>query len=86
MMSRSSFQGAAVGAAPSPAWGAGAGVMILALTLLATSEPLWRAAMLKSYALGLANLVAAVGFAVFGPVHWPAAIIATVICIPLASS
>ncbi|TWS21518.1 sulfite exporter TauE/SafE family protein [Tsukamurella asaccharolytica] len=55
-------------------FGAGAGVMILALTLLATSEPLWRAAMLKSYVLGLANLVAAVGFAVFGPVHWPAAI------------
>ncbi|MEC4615253.1 sulfite exporter TauE/SafE family protein [Tsukamurella tyrosinosolvens] len=55
-------------------FGAGAGVMILALTLLVTSEPLWRAAMLKSYALGLANLVAAIGFAVFGPVHWPAAI------------
>ncbi|NMD57045.1 MULTISPECIES: sulfite exporter TauE/SafE family protein [Tsukamurella] len=55
-------------------FGAGAGVMILALTLLATSEPLWRAAMLKSYALGLANLVAAIGFAIFGPVHWPAAI------------
>ncbi|MCS3779480.1 sulfite exporter TauE/SafE family protein [Tsukamurella ocularis] len=55
-------------------FGAGAGVMILALTLLATSEPLWRAAMLKSYVLGLANLAAALGFAVFGPVHWPAAI------------
>ncbi len=55
-------------------FGAGAGVMILALTLLATAEPLWRAAMLKSYVLGLANLVAAIGFAVFGPVHWPAAI------------
>lgn len=55
-------------------FGAGAGVMILALTLLATSEPLWRAAMLKSYVLGIANLVAAIGFAIFGPVHWPAAI------------
>lgn len=55
-------------------FGAGAGVMILALTLVCTAEPLWRAAMLKSYVLGLANLVAAIGFAVFGPVHWPAAI------------
>lgn len=55
-------------------FGAGAGVLILALTLLATAEPLWRAAMLKSYALGVANLAAALGFAVFGPVHWPAAI------------
>ncbi|GAA1083921.1 sulfite exporter TauE/SafE family protein [Tsukamurella spumae] len=55
-------------------FGAGAGVMILALTLVATSEPLWRAAMLKSWVLALANLVAAIGFAIFGPVHWPAAI------------
>ena len=55
-------------------FGAGAGVLILALTLVCTSESLWRASIIKSYVLGLANLIAAVGFAAFGPVHWPAAI------------
>lgn len=55
-------------------FGAGAGVMILALILVCTAEPLWRAAVLKSYVLGIAKLAAAIGFAVFGPVHWPAAI------------
>jgi uncharacterized membrane protein YfcA len=55
-------------------FGAGAGVMVLALILVCTSEPMWRAAIERSYVLGLANLVAAIGFAFFGPVHWPAAI------------
>lgn len=55
-------------------FGAGAGVMILAVTLICTSENIWRASILKSYLLGIANLVAAIGFAVFGPVHWPAAL------------
>ncbi|GEE03656.1 UPF0721 transmembrane protein [Gordonia spumicola] len=55
-------------------FGAGAGVMILAVTLTMSAEPLWRAAMLKSYVLSIANLVAAIGFAFFGPVHWTAAL------------
>ncbi|GAA3419711.1 sulfite exporter TauE/SafE family protein [Rhodococcus aetherivorans] len=54
-------------------FGAGAGVVFLALTLICTSEHIWRATILKSYLLGVANLVAAIGFAVFGPVHWGAA-------------
>jgi len=54
-------------------FGAGAGVIFLALILICTSEQIWRASILKSYLLGVANLVAAVGFAVFGPVHWVAA-------------
>ncbi|MEE2031794.1 sulfite exporter TauE/SafE family protein [Rhodococcus chondri] len=55
-------------------FGAGAGVIFLALTLICTSEQIWRASILKSYLLGVANLVAAIGFAVFGPVHWVAAL------------
>lgn len=55
-------------------FGAGAGVVFLALTLICTSEQIWRASILKSYLLGVANLVAAIGFAVFGPVHWGAAL------------
>ncbi|BDH59305.1 sulfite exporter TauE/SafE family protein [Tsukamurella sp. PLM1] len=55
-------------------FGAGAGVMILALTLVCTTMPMWRAVVEKSYVLGIANLVAALAFAAFGPVHWPAAV------------
>lgn len=51
-------------------FGAGAGVMLLALILVCTSEIFWRAGILKSFLLGLSNLIAAVGFAFFGPVHW----------------
>lgn len=55
-------------------FGAGAGVIFLALFLICTSESIWRASILKSFLLGIANLVAAIGFAIFGPVHWPAAL------------
>lgn len=55
-------------------FGAGAGVMFLALFLIATSEGIWQATVVKSLLLGIANLVAAVGFTLFGPVDWPAAI------------
>ncbi|QNG20330.1 sulfite exporter TauE/SafE family protein [Rhodococcus triatomae] len=55
-------------------FGAGAGVIFLAASLILTSESVWRATILKSFLLGVANLVAAVGFAVFGPVHWGAAV------------
>lgn len=54
-------------------FGAGAGVIFLALTLICTSLSMWRATILKSYLLGVANLVAAVVFAVTGHVHWVAA-------------
>ncbi|MEV0354570.1 sulfite exporter TauE/SafE family protein [Nocardia sp. NPDC050697] len=54
-------------------FGAGAGVMILALVLVATASDIWRASIMKSYLLGIANLLAALGFALFGPVHWVAA-------------
>ena len=55
-------------------FGAGAGVMFLALMLIATSETIWRASIVKSVLTGIANAVAAVGFAIFGPVHWTAAL------------
>ncbi|MFC0449341.1 sulfite exporter TauE/SafE family protein [Rhodococcus jostii] len=54
-------------------FGAGAGVIFLAIALILTSEKIWRATILKSFLLGVANLVAAIGFALFGPVHWGAA-------------
>ncbi|MGW4333261.1 sulfite exporter TauE/SafE family protein [Rhodococcus koreensis] len=54
-------------------FGAGAGVIFLAIALILTSEKIWRATILKSFFLGVANLVAAIGFAAFGPVHWGAA-------------
>ncbi|MGC4935630.1 sulfite exporter TauE/SafE family protein [Gordonia sp. DT30] len=62
-------------------FGAGAGIMMLALALVFTSEPLWRATLSKSLFLGIANLVAAIGFAIFGPVHWMAAIAMTLGCL-----
>ncbi|WP_327151633.1 sulfite exporter TauE/SafE family protein [Nocardia sp. NBC_01329] len=55
-------------------FGAGVGVMFLALILVCTSETIWRASVLKSVLTGVANFVAAVGFAVFGPVDWIAAV------------
>jgi uncharacterized membrane protein YfcA len=51
-------------------FGAAAGVMLLALLLFTTGEPFARANALKNLLLGLANAVAAVSFAVFGPVRW----------------
>ncbi|WP_018179944.1 sulfite exporter TauE/SafE family protein [Jongsikchunia kroppenstedtii] len=59
-------------------FGAGAGVMLLALVLVSTSESFWRAGILKSFLLGLSNLVAAIGFAFFGPVHWLPALVMAV--------
>ena len=55
-------------------FGAGAGVIFLAATLILTSETVWRATILKSYVLGIANLVAALIFAFSGQVHWVAAL------------
>jgi hypothetical protein len=53
-------------------FGAAAGVLLLALLLIATGEPLARRNAMKNLLLGLANAVAAVVFVVFGPVRWSA--------------
>ncbi|HEV8424381.1 MAG TPA: sulfite exporter TauE/SafE family protein [Actinomycetes bacterium] len=54
-------------------FGAAAGVVLLALLTVSVAEPLARLVAARNVALGLANAVAAVGFAVFGPVRWAAA-------------
>jgi uncharacterized protein len=53
-------------------FGAAAGVILLALLLLSTTETLARSSALKNLLLGLANGVAAVVFLAFGPVRWSA--------------
>lgn len=62
-------------------FGAGAGILLLALALVVTSEPLWRATLLKSLFLGVANVVAAIVFAVSGHVHWVAAVAMALGCL-----
>lgn len=54
-------------------FGAGAGVIFLALTLICTAMSVWQATILKSFLLGIANFVAALIFAGSGEVHWGAA-------------
>jgi uncharacterized membrane protein YfcA len=54
-------------------FGAAAGVMLLALMLVATGESLARSNAFKNVLLGIANAVAALGFALLGPVEWGAA-------------
>jgi uncharacterized membrane protein YfcA len=51
-------------------FGAGAGVMLLALLLWATAEPLPRANAVKNVVLGVANGIAALAFVVLGDVRW----------------
>ena len=51
-------------------FGAGAGVMLLALLLWATTETLPRANAAKNLVLGVANGIAAVAFVVLGDVRW----------------
>jgi uncharacterized protein len=51
-------------------FGAAAGVMLLALMLVATGDTLARSNALKNVMLGIANAVAAVAFALFGDVDW----------------
>ncbi|UQE75836.1 sulfite exporter TauE/SafE family protein [Gordonia sp. PP30] len=55
-------------------FGAGAGVMFVALAMVLSAMPLWRATLLKSALLGVANAVAAALFIVFSHVHWGAAL------------
>jgi uncharacterized protein len=54
-------------------FGAAAGVVLLALLTVSVAEPLARLVAARNLALGLANAVAAIGFALFGPVRWAAA-------------
>jgi hypothetical protein len=53
-------------------FGAAAGVLLLALLLFSTDEPLARSNALKNVILGVANGVAAAAFVLFGPVRWSA--------------
>jgi uncharacterized membrane protein YfcA len=55
-------------------FGAGAGVLLLALLLFASPEPLPRSNALKNVLLGVANAVAALAFVLFGPVRWRAVV------------
>jgi uncharacterized membrane protein YfcA len=55
-------------------FGAAAGVVLLALILGLTGENVARASAMRLALLSLANAVAALTFAVAGPVHWPAAL------------
>ncbi len=54
-------------------FGAGSGVMILALLLLTVERSVPRANALKNVVLGMSDAVAAGAFALFGPVRWWAA-------------
>ena len=51
-------------------FGAAAGVLVLALVLVGLPVSLARGNAVKAVLLGLANAVAAVGFALLGPVQW----------------
>jgi uncharacterized protein len=55
-------------------FGAAAGVLLLATYLLATGEGLPRSNALKNVVLGLANLVAAIGYIVLTSIAWSAGI------------
>jgi hypothetical protein len=53
-------------------FGAAGGIMLLAVLIRIIAEPLARANALKNAVSGLANAVAGIGFAIFGPVRWAA--------------
>jgi uncharacterized protein len=55
-------------------FGAGAGILMLAVLALSIPESLARLNALKNVSLGVANAVAATAFALFGPVRWGAAL------------
>lgn len=55
-------------------FGAAAGVVLLALLLRTGHATLAHANAAKNVLLGAANLVAAIGFAILAPVHWPAVV------------
>jgi uncharacterized protein len=55
-------------------FGAASGVMTLALLMLTVESQLVRANAYKNAILGVADVLVAVAFAIFGPVHWVAAL------------
>jgi hypothetical protein len=55
-------------------FGAGSGIMVLALLLLTVDEDYPRANALKNMILGVATIVAALALLIFGPVHLAAAV------------
>jgi uncharacterized protein len=55
-------------------FGAGSGVMVLALLLVTVKVELVRANALKNVIVGISDVVATIGFVLFGPVHWAAAV------------
>jgi uncharacterized protein len=54
-------------------FGAGSGVMLLALLLLTAEQHMARANALKNMLIGATSIVSAVAFILFGPVDWAAA-------------
>jgi hypothetical protein len=55
-------------------FGAAGGVLMLALLIRLSAQSLARTNALKNVVSGLANAVAGLGFAIFGPVRWTAAL------------
>jgi len=55
-------------------FGAAGGILMLAVLAPMLDQPLARTNAVKNAISGLANGIAAVGFAAFGPVHWSAAL------------
>jgi hypothetical protein len=55
-------------------FGAAAGILLLAVLGAMLDQPLARVNAVKNVVSGLANAAAAVGFALFGPVRWAAAV------------
>jgi uncharacterized membrane protein YfcA len=62
-------------------FGAAAGVLLLATLAVSVPEPFPVTNALKSVVLGVANLAAAILYALTGPVHWPAAALLAVGCL-----
>ncbi|TWG24209.1 hypothetical protein FHX34_102762 [Actinoplanes teichomyceticus] len=62
-------------------FGAAAGVLLLAVLVVAVTEPFAVTNAVKSVVLGAANLVAAALYAVTGPVHWTAAALLAAGCL-----
>lgn len=55
-------------------WGAGAGVLTLAMLMITTGQELTRSNALKNMLLGVADVTCCVVFVVCWPVDWPAAV------------
>lgn len=62
-------------------FGAAAGILLLSVVLAATRESLPRSNAVKNVVLGAANAVAAIAFAVFGPVDWMSALPLAIGCL-----